>query len=161
MTPIIGNNDVITIDIDQEVSNVAGLAVQVATQSSADAGPTITKSTTHTRVHVPNGFFVVISGEIRDEERRRRDQVPCLGAVPFLGAFFSEKDVSKSKRNLMIFMRPQIIDTEEQFDTLTKHQQNVWQNASYSKKSWEFEVDEALDLMNLKPTLIQRYDQCD
>lgn len=161
VTPIIGNNDVITIDIDQEVSNVAGLAVQVATQSSADAGPTITKSTTHTRVHVPNGFFVVISGEIRDEERRRRDQVPCLGAVPFLGAFFSEKDVSKSKRNLMIFMRPQIIDTEEQFDTLTKHQQNVWQNASYSKKSWEFEVDEALDLMNLKPTLIQRYDQCD
>lgn len=161
VTPIIGNNDVITIDIHQEVSNVAGLATQVATQSSQNAGPTIVKSTTTTRVHVPNGFFVAISGEIRDEERRRRDNVPCLGAIPFLGGFFSEKEISKSKRNLMIFMRPQIIDTEEQLDTLARHQQNVWQNASYSKKNWEFEVDEALDLMNLKETKIQRYDGCD
>jgi type III secretion protein C len=161
VTPIIGNNDVITIDIHQEVSNVAGLATQVATQSTSTAGPTIVKSTTTTRVHVPNGFFVAISGEIRDEDRRRRDNVPCLGAIPFLGAFFSEKEVNKSKRNLMIFMRPQIIDTEEQIDTLTSHQQNVWQNASYSKKNWEFEVDEALDLMNLKTTKHQRYDGCD
>lgn len=161
VTPIIGNNDVITIDIHQEVSNVAGLATQVATQSSNSAGPTIVKSTTTTRVHVPNGFFVAISGEIRDEDRRRRDNVPCLGGIPFIGGLFTEKEISKSKRNLMIFMRPQIIDTEEQLDTLARHQQNVWQNASYSKKNWEFEIDEALDLINMKDTKIQRYDGCD
>lgn len=162
VTPIIGNNDVITIEIHQEVSDIAGVATQVQSQTIANnAGPTIVKSTTTTRVHVPNGFFVAISGEIRDEERRARRNVPCLGAIPFLGAFFAEKENTHTKRNLMIFMRPQIIDTEEQFDNLAHHQQDVWQDASYHRKAWEYEVDEALDLMNLKTTLHQRYDGCD
>lgn len=160
VTPIIGNNNVITLDVFQEISNVAGAAVQAATLSSTNAGRTTTKSTTNTRVHVPNGFFVVISGEIRNEDRRQRDNVPCLGGVPFIGGLFAEKNVVKTKRNLVIFMRPQIVDTEEQMDKLTKRQQDVWRDGSYQKDAWEYEVDEALDLLNLKTTMQKRYDGC-
>lgn len=152
VTPQIGNNNVITLDILQEHSNIANAATQNATQSINTAGKTTTKSSTKTRVHVPNGFFVVLSGQIQDSEDRQRQNVPCLGGAPVLGGIFAEKVVTVSKRNLMIFIQPTIIDTEEQLDNLTQLQQNAYRNKSYFKEPWKYEVDEALDLLNVKNT---------
>lgn len=152
VTPQIGNNDVITLDIFEEHSNIAGQGTQQQTQSISTAGKTTTKSSTKTRVHVPNGFFVVLSGQMQEDEVRQRTNVPCLGGAPLIGGMFSEKTVLETKRNLLIFIRPTIVDTEEQIDDLTYRQQCIYRDKSYSRKDWEFEVDEALDLLNLKET---------
>ena len=50
----------------------------------------------------------------------------------------------------MIFIRPEIIDTEEQIEHLSRHQQNVYRQKNKTKKMWQLETDEAMDWMNLQ-----------
>lgn len=158
ITPLISNNDIITLDILEEVSSVADTTTLTGALSTADLGPSTRTSKTTTKVHVPNKFFLVMSGMIQQEDRRRRSQVPCLGGVPILGGLFSEKRLGFRKRNLMIFIRPQIIDTDEEIDDVTRHQQDVYRNSNRTKKMWKYEVEEALDLLNIKEPDVSLHD---
>jgi general secretion pathway protein D len=57
-----------------------------------------------------DGQTVVLGGLISEEVTKVKDQVPVLGDLPFIGRFFrSEANVS-SKKNLVIFVTPTIID---------------------------------------------------
>lgn len=156
VTPLLSNTDIVTLEIKQEVSRVlpnsdtggGGIA-------NVPAGPSTSKNTTTTRVHVPNKYFLIISGMIQEQRDRDREQVPCLGGAPVIGALFSEKSQTDAKRNLMIFIRPEIIDTEEQIEHLTRHQQNLYRQKMRQPKMWQMETDEAMDWMNL-----QKPDNC-
>lgn len=151
VTPMLSSTDIITLEIKEEVSRIIPSTtptVNALTQQSP--GPNTSKSTTTTRVHVPDGYFLVISGMINDQLEKDRQQVPCIGAAPFIGAGFSSVRTTDLKRNQMIFIRPQIIDTEEQIQNLTKHQQDIWRQKKRTTKMWQLETDQALNWMNVK-----------
>jgi len=151
ITPLLSNNDIITLQIEEEVSSLApDVSSGGNSLSTEDPGPSTRTSRTRTRVHIPDRFFLIISGMMQDDLRRIRNQVPCLGSVPLLGAAFSEKRYLMARRNLMIFIRPQIIDTDSQIDELVRHQQNIWRTKRRSRKMWKLETDEALDFFNIK-----------
>jgi type III secretion protein C len=158
VTPLISNNDIITLDILEEVSSIADTSSLTGALTNQDLGPSTRTSKTTTRVHVPNKFFLVMSGMIQNQESRTRSQVPCLGGAPLIGALFSEKRITEQKRNLMIFIRPQIIDTDEDIDDLTRHQQDIHRNSLRTKKMWKYEVEEALDLLNVKEPDVSLHD---
>lgn len=149
VTPIIGENDLITLEISEERSSVipGSLPAAVGQQSP---GPNTHKSTTTTRVHLPDGYFLVISGMINDERDRIVQKVPCLGAIPIIGAAFKDKTYVDTRRNQMLFLRPQIIDTETKLQDLTKHQQDIWRYKKQETKDWVYETEEAFDWMNLR-----------
>ncbi len=180
ITPIIGNNGIVTLEIEQEISSAAannvigggttqnvgtgqinpttgtattsGGGVQNSISSTAattNIGPTTRKSTTKTRVHMPDGYFIILSGQIRDEKEEINTQVPCLGGIPWLGGLFRSKQNNIIKNNLMIFIRPQIIDVEK-INPITKRQQDIWIERKRNHKRWEYEVDEALQYFNVR-----------
>lgn len=158
VTPLISNNDVVTLEIREEVSSVAAQTSVTGALSSQTPGPTTRINRTITKVHVPNKYFLVMSGMIQDNYERRRIQVPCLGGVPILGGLFSDKRMVDQKRNLMIFIRPQIIDTAEDIDLITRHEQDIYRNKNRTKKMWKYEVEEALDLLNIKCPEVSLHD---
>jgi type III secretion protein C len=90
---------------------------------------------------------------MQHEESRERDQIPCLGGIPILGAGFSNKINTDSKRNLLMFIRPIIIDTEEEIQNISKRQQDIYDYKDCLEKYDEYEVVEALDLFNVRKTL--------
>ena len=165
VTPLIGNNDIISMDISQEVSTVVplislstgtgttsglGITANVAANSTINSpGPTTRKSKTTTRIHVPNEYFVILSGMLQDQDAHIRTQVPCLGGIPILGGAFSQTQHLDDKRNLMLFIRPQIVRNDE-IDNMTKREQDIFKEKNRVRRSWEFEVEEALDFFNLK-----------
>lgn len=153
VTPFIGNSDIIALEIQEELSTVIAGLITNADSASTSPGPTTRINRTTTRVHIPDGYFLIISGLMQNQERRARDQVPCLGGVPILGAFFSDKKNSDTRRNLMIFLRPLIVDTEEQAQRLTRRQQDIYLDNSFLQNSDHYETKEALDLFNIKMTL--------
>lgn len=153
VTPYIGNGDIVTLDISEEVSTVVAGLITNANTASTSPGPTTRTSRTTTRVHIPDGYFLIISGMLQDQETRDRAQVPCLGGIPLLGAGFSSKTNHDEKRNLLLFIRPQIIDTEEEIQSITKHQQDIFKIKQCYKNTLEYETVEALDLFNIKKTL--------
>ena len=151
VTPMLSNTDIVTLEIKQEVSRILPSVTPVITALTQQSpGPNTSKSTTTTRIHVPNKYFLVISGMINDQHERDRQQVPCIGAAPFVGAGFSAVKNVVTKRNMMIFIRPEIIDTEEQIQHLTRHNQNIWRQKKRMTKMWQLETDEALNWMNVK-----------
>lgn len=153
VTPYIGNGDIVTLDISEEVSTVVAGLITNASTASTSPGPTTRTSRTTTRVHIPDNYFLIISGMMQDAEHRDRAQVPCLGGVPFLGAGFSSKTNTDDKRNLLLFIRPQIVDTEDEIQEITKHQQDIFKIKMCKKNMLEYETVEALDLFNIKKTL--------
>lgn len=158
ITPLISNDDVITLDIEEEVSSVASQTSTTGSLNTQNPGPTTNLSRTTTKVHVPNKYFLVMSGMIQDRQERRRQQIPCLGGAPLIGALFSDLNLDHQKRNLMIFIRPQIIDTDEDVDNITRHEQDVFRERGRTKQMWKYEVEEALDLLNIKDPPVSLHD---
>lgn len=158
VTPQLGNGDIITLLIEQEVSAI--VSTQTGSGSGGNSssgvvqppvGPTTSKSHTITKVHLPDGYFLILSGVIRDERRKVRRQMPCLGGVPVLGAFFANQANTIEKRNILIFIRPLIIDDDPEYDEITRQQQNIWKEKRKRKPRWKYEADEALEFLNLPP----------
>ncbi|HEY4832942.1 MAG TPA: secretin N-terminal domain-containing protein, partial [Waddliaceae bacterium] len=150
VTPLIGAGDIITLEIHEEVSSIAPNSVSSG-GTPTSTSPTTNVNRTTTFVHVPDKHFVIISGMLNDSKERDRSQLPCLGGIPILGAAVSDKINRDSKLNLMIFIRPQIIDTEEQFRTVTRRQQDDWKQKNRVRTDWQYEVDQALDFLNIRP----------
>ncbi len=63
-----------------------------------------------TSVIVWDGQTVMLGGLISEEVSRVREKVPVLGDIPLLGRLFRSESNSSAKKNLIIFVTPQIID---------------------------------------------------
>jgi len=161
VTPLIGEGRMITLDIEEEKTDIIPNPNPNAQQllpSNQVLGPSLSKSKTTTRVHMPDGYFLVLSGQIQDKITYVRNQIPCLGGIPVIGAAFAEQRRQTEKSNLMLFIRPLIIETDEEMHNITKHEQDIWKNKNRLKKSWKYETQEALRYFNLKDELYPTYD---
>lgn len=100
VTPQINEGSAIQLLIEQEVSSVSG-AVGV------DVG--INKRSIKTNVLAEDGGTIVIGGLIDEDVQESVSKVPLLGDIPILGHLFRSTGTTKRKRNLMVFIRPQIL----------------------------------------------------
>ncbi|MEN0039357.1 MAG: type II secretion system secretin GspD [Cellvibrio sp.] len=107
VTPQINEGDSLVLDIEQEISSVIG-----NTQNSPN-GPTTSKREIKTQVLAGDGQTVVLGGLIEDQLNKGDQRVPVLGSIPVLGHLFRSQSASKRKTNLLIFLRPTIIRTNE------------------------------------------------
>ena len=154
VTPLIGNNGIITLEITQESTAATAGANDPALATNQDVNlvPVLTKTRSVTKIHVPNGFFVIFSGMIMDNETRSYSRIPCLGGIPIIGSFGKAQSNTDAKRNLMLFIRPLIIDTDEEFEDVTRRQQEVYREKSKFRRSWNYELDEGMNFLNIRST---------
>jgi general secretion pathway protein D len=61
-------------------------------------------------LQVISGQTVVLGGLMQDDATRNRDTIPGLGDIPTVGDAFSYRDEATSKTELVIFMRPTVIN---------------------------------------------------
>lgn len=92
-----------------------------------------TKTNMATHVHVPDKHFLVLSGMIRNSKAQHKAGLPCLGGLPWIGAAFSKTKKHDEKRNVIIFVRPHIIHSFEDYRKLTQHQQDVYRSQADGK----------------------------
>jgi general secretion pathway protein D len=101
--PQISEGNAVKLEIFQEVSNVDETPVTGASDITTE------KRTLETTVLVDNGETVVLGGLIDEQYMQDEQAVTGLGSIPVIGALFRNKKKQRQKRNLMIFMRPNII----------------------------------------------------
>ena len=124
ITPRLGVGDVITLDLNEEITE--SLDHDLINSNTAVNGIRTTKTNMVTHVHVPDKNFLVLSGMIRNTKANQKVGLPCLGGIPWLGAAFSKTRKLDEKRNVIIFVRPQIIQSMEDFRRLTQGQEQVF-----------------------------------
>ncbi len=103
--PQIGENGTIRMTIFQESSS---LSSQVAPGTS-NAGPSTDKRSIESTVVVDDGQILVLGGLIEDKYTDNRSKVPLLGDIPYLGALFRSENRTKTRTNLMVFLRPVVM----------------------------------------------------
>ena len=64
-----------------------------------------------TVVMVEDNQTIVLGGLIGDDVQESERKVPILGDIPLLGRLFKSTSTSRSKKNLVIFLKPTIIRT--------------------------------------------------
>lgn len=107
VTPHINEGDSLVLDIEQEISSVLG-----GSESSPN-GPTTSKREIKTQILAGDGQTVVLGGLIQDQVDKSDSRVPVLGSIPVLGHLFRSQGAKKNKTNLLIFLKPTIIRTDE------------------------------------------------
>jgi general secretion pathway protein D len=115
ITPQINEGDAVILKLSQEVSSVAGA-------TSTDI--VINKRSINTSVLVESGSTIVIGGLIDDDIQESTQKIPLLGDIPLLGNLFKSQGTTKSKRNLMVFIRPTIVRDEASVAEVTGKKYN-------------------------------------
>ena len=149
VTPLISSNEIVTLIIEQKIS--AANQTQVANQGNPNAPPATTSEIrTITRVHLPSDYFLIMSGLIRNDDDRITDMIPCLGALPLAGFFFSTKQNNDVKRNIILMIRPKIIDTPIDIERITETEDKLFHEHNVNNTGIRRELNDLRDLLNLK-----------
>ncbi len=117
VTPHINSDHQITLDVRPEVSDLSS-------EATVQGGVIINTSQANTRVLVNNKETAVIAGLIRDVESKLTSGVPVLKDIPLLGSLFKSTSTAKSKRELVIFITPTIVD--EDVPMMDERQKNIF-----------------------------------
>ncbi len=105
ITPQINEGDKILLDIEQEVSGI---------DTTLDSGGIVTnQSQILTQVMAADGEIVVLGGLMEEEADESSSKVPILGSIPILGYLFKFQRTDISKKNLMVFLRAEIIRDDD------------------------------------------------
>ncbi len=114
--PQINEGNTITMEIEQEVSNLNGTSTGVDVITS--------KRSLKTMVQLQDGELLILGGLIDDKLVETQQKIPVLGDIPILGALFRSSTMDKKKRNLMIFLRANIIKDPEKARNLSYKKYN-------------------------------------
>ena len=111
ITPYVGNDSLITLDIKPDFKTPVG-------QLNSTVPPTINRRALSSTVVIKEGETIVLGGLVEETETETRSQVPILGSIPILGTLFSSSSKSNQKSELLIYVTPHI-SYGEQFQNLS------------------------------------------
>ncbi|MBC7728820.1 MAG: type II secretion system secretin GspD [Microbacteriaceae bacterium] len=109
----IGESGTVRMTVFQENSSV------VPGTASSVNGPTTDKSSIETTVSVDDGSILVLGGLLKDEYSDGEDRVPGLSSIPLVGNLFKSESRKRVKTNLMVFLRPVVMRSQQSADQLT------------------------------------------
>ena len=110
----------LTLKVKPQISQGGTVKMAIYQETSAIspiynvAGLITTKRSIDTNVLVDDGQIIVLGGLIDDNLQDSEDKVPFLGDIPWLGTLFRYHNRTHGKTNLMVFLRPTVIRSNEQ-----------------------------------------------
>ncbi|MDP3940352.1 MAG: SPOR domain-containing protein, partial [Deltaproteobacteria bacterium] len=121
VTPQISEGNSVRLDIENEITEVAGGELGL---------PILTKRSIKNTVYVADAATVVIGGIISSSLGKSSNRVPWLGDIPGLGWAFKNKSKTMRKVNLIVFLTPHIIRTPDDLRQVTNYKQKEFEAKS-------------------------------
>lgn len=130
ITPILGNSDIITLEISLDRSQtLTNLQDTTLSFSNTSANGILTSKTKmQTTVHVPDKNFLILSGFVNNSNVKSNSGIPCLGGLPLIGAAFSKDNNTMNNQNIVIFLRPHIINSVDDLRRVTENQEDAFRD---------------------------------
>lgn len=136
--PQISEGGAVKMALYQEVSSV-----DPATLATNDL---ITrKRALSTNVLVDDGQIIVLGGLIEDNVSNVDSSVPLLGDIPLLGELFRHNKRTRTKTNLMVFLRPHIVRSARDSASLTLDRYNYMRDTQAALPSGSHWLLPAID----------------
>jgi general secretion pathway protein D len=104
--PQVSENGTVKLQIFQEVSSIQSV--------SNVTGIILNKRNVESNVIVEDGQIIVLGGLIGDNYTDGSSKIPILGDLPLIGGLFRYDNKSRTRTNLMVFIRPSVLRNNEQ-----------------------------------------------
>ncbi len=114
VTPTIISNGVLLLKISQDISDASKNSI-----TKADA-PIILNRTINTSVVLKSGQIALLGGLVRESKSKTDTKVPILGDIPIIGNLFKTVSNGSDKTELILTIRPYILDNFNKVDKVTK-----------------------------------------
>jgi len=115
VTPRVNSGGLVTLDIAQEVSAVAGPAA-----NTVQGSPTFNDQIFRTRVAVQDGQTVGMAGLISDNASEGNSGIPLLKDIPILSAFLSTQNNARTRTELLVLITPHVVHDQRDARALTE-----------------------------------------
>jgi general secretion pathway protein D len=126
VTPRVNSGGLVTLDIAQEVSDVApGGPTTPGIQS-----PTFLQRNVTSRVVVQDGHTIGLAGLIRDNVQRGNQGIPWLKDIPLLGLLAGKQTNSRDRTELMVLITPHVVHDQRDAKALTADLREELKNAA-------------------------------
>lgn len=109
--PQISEGGTVKLAIAQEVSNVDS--------TSNPAGIITNVRSLATNILAEDGQIIALGGLIGDDSTEGTEKVTFLGDLPIIGNLFKYRSKTRKKTNLLIFLRPTVIRSAEQSNSIS------------------------------------------
>lgn len=124
VVPLINSAKEVSLDILQKIDSIVpGGDVNI----SGNQVPTIATRYIRTNVSVSNGSTIILGGLVEEEKNKQYQGIPYLSRIPLIGVAFRGTAVSKTRRELIILMCPQVSLTK--LDAYRLRQR--WENSTH------------------------------
>jgi general secretion pathway protein D len=124
--PQISDNGVVKMQIYQEVSSIYN--------QNFSSGIILNKRNIESNVLVDDGSIIVLGGLIEDSYSDGSSGVPFLKSIPIIGALFRSDSKSRTKTNLLVFIRPYILRDQDDNQDITKNRLDLMQQSGQQFK---------------------------
>ncbi len=136
----------LTLDIKPQITDGGLLKLQLATEDSSVVtnttntttnpnGPTFNKRSIQSTVLADNGEIIVLGGLMQDSYTASNSKVPLLGDIPWIGQLFRSETKTRSKTNLLVFLRPVIINDRATAQAVTANRYDYIQGVQGAYRS--------------------------
>jgi general secretion pathway protein D len=116
VTPFINPEGLVVMDIQQEIDDLNGYT----TIQNVGQVPNTIKRTLNAEIAVRNRETVMLGGFIKANKSTSRAGVPFLMDIPILGNLFLQRNDSKQREELIVLMRPTVLDTPKEAAEYTR-----------------------------------------
>jgi general secretion pathway protein D len=109
--PRVSSNGSVLLNIEQEISAVVNNNVNgsASATNTTNLTPTISVRRVKSQLSVTNGQTVLLAGLIQETQNVVHNGLPILDQIPVLGKAFGSNDNAVNRTELILFIRPQII----------------------------------------------------
>ncbi|WP_319802249.1 type II and III secretion system protein [Methylobacterium sp. W2] len=104
LIPRVGQSDTVTLDVEQEISNVS--------KGEDTLTPTISRRRVSSSLTINNGQTVLLAGMISESRHAVKDGIPYL-ARTLIGDLFGSTDKGFDRKELVMFIRPVVVRNGE------------------------------------------------
>jgi general secretion pathway protein D len=125
VTPRVNSGGLVTLEIAQEVSNVA-----TAAENTVEGSPTFNDQVFRTQVAVQDGQTVGMAGLISDNASIGNSGIPILKDIPVLGTLFSTQSNSRARTELLVLITPHVVHDQRDARALTEDLRSQLSNAA-------------------------------
>ena len=140
VTPQIGGDSEVTLNLRPTITRILSYANDPNPALAANNPPILNRiPQIQTRemesiLRVRDGEIAVLGGLMQDTRAGDTSQIPGIGSVPGLGELFKSRNDTNRKTELVVFLRPVILNTESQYDVVHQFQNPVasseWQRST-------------------------------
>jgi general secretion pathway protein D len=136
VTPRINSNGLVTMEVEQEISQVA------RSGGGESLTPTISQRRITSTIAVQSGQMVVLGGLISEQIDHDKSRIPVLGKIPYLGDVLGgNTERSKARTELVVFLQPSVIRDAHDASNVAEAIRGSMQSLAPRPAPWDAQVE--------------------